>query len=92
MNSFQHFFSLIVTHFFSFLVFDRPDTHFVWDVLAHYLAQLCVTLTLTLCPKRIIIGGGPVSHRPALLLPKIRAQVEEQNRAKKREKTLDFSS
>ncbi len=40
--------------------------------MAHYVAQLCLALTLTLCPRRVVLGGGPLSHRPALLLPLVR--------------------
>ncbi len=45
----------------------------MWPVFAHYAAQLCLVLTLTLCPRRIVLGGGAIAHRPLLLLPLIRS-------------------
>lgn len=35
-----------------------PDDHPFWDVEAHYLSQLCMTLFLTVSPERIVLGGG----------------------------------
>ena len=57
-----------------FFFFFRKDDDAIWGIFSFYVAQLCVTLTLTACPKRIVIGGGIVSKRPALLLPLIRKE------------------
>ena len=54
------------------------DDDGVFDILAFYVGQLCVVLCLTLCPQRIVIGGGPVSARAASLLPKIRKEFQAQ--------------
>ncbi|KAF0686975.1 Aste57867_21267 [Aphanomyces stellatus] len=48
------------------------DNNPVWDTVAHYLAHVCVNLTLTVSPQVIVIGGG-ISKRPNLL-PKIHAK------------------
>lgn len=45
---------------------DIPDEHAAWAMQAHYVAALCVNLTYTVRPQRIVIGGG-VMERPALL-------------------------
>lgn len=42
-----------------------PDDHPAWTQEAHYIAVLCASLTYTLSPQRIIIGGG-VFQRTAL--------------------------
>jgi fructokinase len=42
------------------------EDHPAWDAQADYLAQLCVTLILTVAPERIVLGGGVMS-RPFLL-------------------------
>ncbi|GAB9474293.1 Fructokinase [Globisporangium polare] len=50
---------------------DRRDVHTltdddpIWDTLAHYLAYLCMNLTLTVSPQVIVIGGG-ISKREKL--------------------------
>ncbi|MFZ5609222.1 MAG: ROK family protein [Pseudomonadota bacterium] len=43
-----------------------PENHPAWEMEAHYLAVLCLNLSFTLSPQRIILGGG-VMARPALL-------------------------
>ncbi len=44
---------------------ELPDDHPAWAMEADYIAALCVNLTYTLRPQRIIIGGG-VFQRTAL--------------------------
>jgi fructokinase len=39
----------------------------VWELVAHALSQLLHTLVLTTAPRRILVGGGVVAARPALL-------------------------
>lgn len=39
----------------------------VWEPVAHALAQLLQTLLLATAPKRVLIGGGVMEHRPQLL-------------------------
>jgi fructokinase len=52
---------------------DRRDVHTitdedpVWDTIAHYLAYLCMNLTLTVSPEVIVIGGG-ISKREKLFV------------------------
>ncbi|OAN54825.1 MULTISPECIES: ROK family protein [unclassified Sphingobium] len=40
-----------------------PDDHPFWSVEAHYLAQLCMTLFLTMAPERIVLGGGVMKQQ-----------------------------
>jgi len=39
-----------------------PD-HPCWEVEADYIAQLCMTLFLSLAPERIVLGGGVMQQR-----------------------------
>ncbi|MDO4670749.1 MAG: ROK family protein [Aerococcus sp.] len=50
---------------------DSDDQN--WDHVADYLAQACMTFTLTLSPEKIILGGG-VMKQPQLL-PKIKEKL-----------------
>ena len=50
------------------------DDHPTFAIEAHYLAQMCVNLIMTLSPERIILGGG-VMQRKALL-PMIRRETQ----------------
>lgn len=45
----------------------------VWELEAHYLAVSIVNLIYTLCPERIILGGGVMHHN--VLFPMIREKV-----------------
>jgi fructokinase len=42
-----------------------PPDHPAWDLEAHYLALALVNLTVTLSPRRILLGGG-VMQQPHL--------------------------
>ncbi|MHB9032785.1 MAG: ROK family protein, partial [Anaerolineae bacterium] len=39
-----------------------PDDDPVWEFVAHYLSLGLADYILTLCPERIIMGGGVMSH------------------------------
>lgn len=52
---------------------DLPETHPGWEIEASYLGLALANYTLTLSPKRIIVGGGVM--RQDHLLPKIRRQL-----------------
>lgn len=52
-----------------------PDDHPAWPIAAHYIAELCATLTYTVRPDRIILGGGVM--RPHLYDLVRRALVEK---------------
>ena len=47
---------------------DRvPDDSPCWELAGHALAQLLHTLVLASAPRRILVGGGVIEARPALL-------------------------
>jgi len=48
---------------------EVPADHPAWESAAHALSQLLHTLVLATAPRRILIGGGVVEARPALLAP-----------------------
>ena len=50
-----------------------PPEHPAWGLEAEYLAQMCVNITLTLSPERIILGGGVMGQER--LLPAIRERT-----------------
>ena len=37
---------------------DLPADHPAWEMESHYLAQAVMTLLATVCPERVVIGGG----------------------------------
>jgi fructokinase len=49
------------------------ETHPQWEIEADYLGQLCAQLVMTVSPRRIVMGGGVMSH--ARLLPLIRRRM-----------------
>ena len=51
-------------------VANLSDSDPVWDIIAYYLGQFCMTLTLICSPEVIVIGGG-ISKRK-ILFKKIR--------------------
>ena len=50
-----------------------PDDHPTFAIEAHYLAQMCVNLILTLSPEKIILGGGVLGRE--CLLPMVRRET-----------------
>lgn len=52
---------------------DLPDNHEGWQLEAYYLGLALANYTMSLSPKRIVIGGGVM--RQHHLLPKIREQL-----------------
>lgn len=49
-----------------------PDSDPIWDLIAYYLAQAIVNLTLVISPEKVIIGGGVMNR--AILLGMIHKQ------------------
>lgn len=49
------------------------DDDELWDIASYYLAQLCASLILMVCPERIVIGGGIMNR--GILFEKIRVQT-----------------
>ncbi|WP_404477988.1 ROK family protein [Novosphingobium sp. BL-52-GroH] len=52
-----------------------PAEHPFWEVEADYLAQLCMSLFLTVAPERIVLGGGVMKLER--LLPMIQLRTLE---------------
>lgn len=52
-----------------------PPDHPAWEEVADVMAHALVNLTLSLCPKRIILGGGVMSQEH--ILPLIRGRVSQ---------------
>jgi fructokinase len=57
-----------------------PADHPAWQSAAHALSQLLHTLVLATAPRRILIGGGVVESRPALLAHVRRELLSSLNR------------
>jgi fructokinase len=55
---------------------EVPPNSFVWELVAHALAQLLHTLVMATAPRRILIGGGVVQGRPELLARVRRLLIE----------------
>ena len=53
---------------------ELPDDHPTFVIEAHYLAQMCANLIVTVSPERILLGGG-VMQRKALL-PMVRKETQ----------------
>jgi len=53
---------------------DAPDDDPVWDCVAYYLAQLCMSITFLMSPEVIVIGGGVMKRKT--LLPLIRKHFQ----------------
>ena len=54
-----------------------PPDHPAWEEVADVMAHALMNLTLSLCPKRIILGGGVMSQEH--ILPLIRGQLKRLN-------------
>ncbi|MDD3334108.1 MAG: ROK family protein [Eubacteriales bacterium] len=52
---------------------DLPDDHPSFAIEAYYLAQMCVNITLTLSPEKIVLGGGVMQRQS--LLAMVRAET-----------------
>jgi fructokinase len=57
-----------------------PSDSPVWEPVAHALGQLLQTLLLATAPRRILIGGGVMEHRPELLLKVRESFIKSVNR------------
>lgn len=53
---------------------DVPMTDHTWDIMAYYVAQAAIQVTLILRPDKIVFGGGVVSEA---FLVKVRSQFQE---------------
>eukprot|EP00808_Paulinella_micropora_P007055 g81726.t1 len=52
-----------------------PDSHPIWDCVAHYLSELCVVVATLLSPDVIVLGGGVLKR--TVLFPKVRAKFKQ---------------
>ncbi len=55
----------IIERYGSSLSTLAPD-HVAISVVSYYVAQLCLAIALSLCPERIVIGGGVTKAKPLL--------------------------
>lgn len=53
------------------------DEEPVWDMIAYYLAQLCLSITYTVSPHCIVIGGGILNRKS--ILPATKAHFKKLN-------------
>jgi fructokinase len=56
-----------------------PEDHPVWQSVAHGLAQLLQVIVMSMAPQRIVIGGGVMNARPALMQRTRQMLVESLN-------------
>lgn len=54
---------------------EVPDDDPVWPFVAHYIAQLCAILVMTVSPEIIVLGGGIMKRK--CLFPLIRIKMRE---------------
>ena len=54
-----------------------PDSHQVWDIVAYYLAHLCIAITYLVSPQVIVLSGGVLKRD--CLLPLIRKHFVQLN-------------
>jgi len=52
---------------------ELPDDHPVFKIEAHYLAQMCQNLIVTVSPEKIILGGGVMQREG--LFPLVRQET-----------------
>ena len=52
---------------------ELPPDHPAWALEAHYLAQMCMNLMMTVSPEKIILGGGVMGQEH--LFPMIRKEL-----------------
>ena len=55
---------------------ELPDTHFIWDIVAYYLGQLCTNIRQLIACEKIVIGGGIMNRD--FILDKVRDRYSEQ--------------